>query len=717
MDLAGAVVEVVRLAHLVEFQGSQQSPVQFITLRGFVVRHAARTFMDTREPLLRSDWAIYRGGAFMLTGTEDVRILDCEFDQVGGNTIFVNNYNRRTLIKGCHIHDVGASGVCFVGDPGAVRDPLFEYGEKNDLSAIDRTPGPKTNNYPAESSVEDCLIHGVGRVERQPAGVQIAMAMEITVRDTSIYDCARAGINIGDGCWGGHLIERCDVFDTVLETHDHGSFNSWGRDRYWSSDRSASQVEVDADPNLPFLDAMKTTVIRDSRWRCDHGWDIDLDDGSSNYEIYNNLLLSGGLKFREGFRRKAWNNIMVNNSFHPHVWYANSGDEFYSNIVMSDVKGIRAPTNAATGKNIDKNLFFVADPKQKDKYAEQGWDGNSVVGDPLFLDPAGGDFRVQDGSPALDIGFENFPMDQFGVKKPSLKAVAKTPVIPALETGSKDATSPARSKAAGDVFWLGAKLHNLQGEEFSAYGTRKEDGGIALIEVPEASEATRCGLKENDLMQAINGHQVTNCSQLFAVLADLGPEALAVTLVRQQQVTKVALSSTSYVVVEASDTADGFAKLPVPAARFGKATANQSTANQPLNVLADGRLVQDYGPVFRNGVRNGAYKLDLGETRCVTAVSSWSFNQNGKRGVQKLTIYAGKSDADPGWDVSDRDRFTPLGSIDTTGISIDAFQGVSLRAPAGKFLGEFRWIIWSVTPVTGLDENTAFQELGVEFAE
>jgi hypothetical protein len=524
VDLAKATVEVVRLRHLVEFQGSELSPVRFITLGGFVVRHAARTFMDTREPLLRSDWAIYRGGAFMLTGTEDVSILDTEFDQVGGNAIFVNSYNRRTLVKGCHVHAVGASGICFVGDPGAVRDPLFEYGEKNDLSAIDRTPGPKTNNYPAQGSVEDCLIHGIGRVERQVAGVQIAMAMEITVRDTSIYDCARAGINIGDGCWGGHMIERCDVFDTVLETHDHGSFNSWGRDRYWSSDRSASQVEVDADPNLPFLDAIKTTVIRDSRWRCDHGWDIDLDDGSSNYEIYNNLLLNGGLKFREGFRRRAWNNIMVNNSFHPHVWYANSGDEFYSNIVMTDVKGIRAPTKTATGKTIDKNLFFVTDRKQKEKYAEHGWDLNSIVGDPLFWDPAGGDFRVKEGSPALEIGFENFPMDQFGVKKPSLKAIAKTPVIPALAAGNEGGVSPAAPMAVRDEFWLGAKLHDLEGEEFSAYGTRKEDGGVALTEVPRTSEAARCGLRENDLVQAVNDRQIANTGQLFKTLVELATE-------------------------------------------------------------------------------------------------------------------------------------------------------------------------------------------------
>ncbi len=118
-------------------------------------------------------------------------------NRVGCNVIFVNNDNRRTLVKGCHIHDVGASGVCFVGDPNAVRDPLFEYGQKNDLATIDRTPGPKTENYPANSVVEDCLIHGIGRVERQPAGVLIEMAMEITVRDCSVYDYARAGINSG----------------------------------------------------------------------------------------------------------------------------------------------------------------------------------------------------------------------------------------------------------------------------------------------------------------------------------------------------------------------------------------------------------------------------------------------------------------------------------------------------------------------------------------
>ena len=375
VDLPNAKVEVVRLRHLIDFQGTESNPVKFVSLQGFTLRHAARTFMDTKEPMVRSDWTIYRGGAMLLTGTEDVSILDCEFDQVGGNAIFVNNYNRRTQVKGCHIHDVGASGVCFVGDPMALRDPLFGYGKKNDLSKIDRTPGSKTNNYPSNGSVEDCLIHGIGRVERQPAGVQIEMAAKIKISDCSIYDTSRAGINIGDGAFGGHLIERCDVFDTVLETHDHGSFNSWGRDRFWRSDHlKSTQQAVNADPDLPFLDAIETTVIRDSRWRCDHGWDIDLDDGSSNYDIYNNLLLNKGLKLREGYRRHAWNNVMPVGWFHPHVWFKRSGDQVYANIFAARHSPARMNTPYNEGETmVDRNLFATDDEQVLDYSARLGW--------------------------------------------------------------------------------------------------------------------------------------------------------------------------------------------------------------------------------------------------------------------------------------------------------------------------------------------------------
>jgi hypothetical protein len=435
LDLTQARVEGMRLRHLVEFDGSERQPVRFVTLKGLTFRHALRTFMLTQEPLLRSDWAIYRGGAVLLHGAEDCTLQDCFLDQVGGNAIFVNAYNRRITIRGCHITQAGANGIAFVGDRSAVRSPNYWEGQgpPRHFAALDTTPGPKTDDYPADCLVDDCLIHATGRVEKQTAPIEISMAQRITVRHCSIYDVPRAGINIGDGCWGGHVIEFCDIFDTVKETGDHGSFNSWGRDRYWGlTDIDLNTVTLGPNRALPLLDVGEPIILRNNRWRCNHGWDIDLDDGSSNYHIYNNLCLHGGLKNREGYHRIVENNIIVDNSFHPHVWFHNSEDIFRHNIVFTAYHPIGM--SAPWGQEIDANLLHQpgqTTPTPASALQQQsGRDAHSLQGDALFVDPAHGDYRVRPGSPALRLGFRNFPMDRFGVQKPSLRAIARTPDLP-----------------------------------------------------------------------------------------------------------------------------------------------------------------------------------------------------------------------------------------------------------------------------------------------
>jgi hypothetical protein len=127
-----------------------------------------------------------------------------------------------------------------------------------------------------------------------------------------------------------------------------------GRDRYWNL------KDVDLNTILLAISAICRSsngglIQPHNRWRCDHGWDVDLDDGSSNYRIYNNLFLNGGLKLREGFYRTVENNIMVNNSFHPHVWYGNSQDTFHRNILFTVYQPIRV--GKPWGKECDLNLL------------------------------------------------------------------------------------------------------------------------------------------------------------------------------------------------------------------------------------------------------------------------------------------------------------------------------------------------------------------------
>jgi hypothetical protein len=359
-----------------------------------------------------------------------------------------------------------------------------------------------------------------GRDEKQTAPVHISMSHKIRVNHCSIYDVPRAGININEGTFGGHVIENCDVFNTVLETGDHGSFNSWGRDRFWTPDINQTVPEVAQNPDLPFLDMLGPNIIRNNRWRCDHGWDIDLDDGSSWYRIYNNLLLNGGLKMREGYNRQATNNVIINNSLHPHVWYPNSRDVFKSNIVFTAYRPAVMDRGIAPdgkwGKELDYN-FFASTVAEMNKFAQNGCDANSSCGDPFFVNPSNGDFRVKEGSPALKQGFVNFPMSQFGVTKPSLRARVKTPEIPSI----KIKTDIVKS---GDVNfsieWMGAKLNEPAGDELSAYGAGFADGGISVVQFSEASVLADYGLKIGDLIQKINASKIENIKLLKSYLAE-----------------------------------------------------------------------------------------------------------------------------------------------------------------------------------------------------
>lgn len=491
LDLGDAVVEAVRLKHLVEFRGSQDSPVKWIELRGFRFQHASRTFMETREPLLRSDWRIYRGGALFFTGAEDCYVDDCFLDQLGGNCIFVSGYNRRIRISRTHIARAGANGICFVGARKAVRNPLDSYDDRLGIGDLDLTPGPRTADYPADCLVEDTLIYQTGQVEKQTAPVEIDIARSITVRHCSIYDVPRAGINIGDGCWGGHHVDHCDVFDTVKETGDHGSFNSWGRDRWWGlKDFDLDTLLQGPYAILPVLDAAETNILSNSRWRCDHGWDIDLDDGSTNYHIYNNLCLNGGLKLREGFYRTCENNVLVNNSLHPHVWYNDSHDIFRGNIVFAPYKPIQM---RQWTQDLDFNLLHrPALPQASPATALQklsSQDAHSVQGEALFVDEAAGDYRVKSNSPALSLGFVNFSMDDFGVQSPKLKAIARQPVMPSKSSDIAPTLSETRSREV--AVWAGAKLRNIVGlGEVSAAGSPGETG-VILLDVPDTSDAAK----------------------------------------------------------------------------------------------------------------------------------------------------------------------------------------------------------------------------------
>jgi hypothetical protein len=128
------------------------------------------------------------------------------------------------------------------------------------------------------------------------------------------------------------------------------------------------------------------------------------------------------------------NNITVDSGLHPHVWFAASGDIFRRNIVWREYQPALMPA-PPWGQEFDNNLMHKEGATNAPAIRLQGQsgrDGHSIVADAQFVDPAQGDYRVREGSPALSLGFVNFPMNRFGVQRQTLKALSRTPVLPGL---------------------------------------------------------------------------------------------------------------------------------------------------------------------------------------------------------------------------------------------------------------------------------------------
>ncbi|MFG0291232.1 MAG: chitobiase/beta-hexosaminidase C-terminal domain-containing protein, partial [Rhodopirellula sp. JB044] len=430
VDLSKVTVEAAVLSRIIDVEAAEH-----LHFADFHITQSLATFMDAYEDIARGDWAIHRGGAITFKDSQNCSVENCHLDQVGGNGVFVDGFNRNIHVSGCLIENTGESGVCFVGNPTAVRE--YQTWEKpiHNWDFHDLEPGPKTNDYPANCSVTNTITRDIGVYGKQTSGILVSMAMDITIDHCSVYRIARAGVTFNDGTWGGHVMSNCDIYATILDTGEHGPFNAWGRERFWDFKNMKKDYVM--------LDAIKTVKLHQNRignFRSSvsaGNWTIDLDDGSSNFEITNNLMIGSTLKLRDGYFRTVRNNIMV--SAVPvgfHVWpQDNSDDVFERNIIVvagskegggrptkSMIAPSRMPADIAKWGTLNNNVWWNTNtddfmiPGAANSLAawqkKQGAD--SLFADPMFVDPATRNYQVKPESPALKLGFQNFPMDQFG---------------------------------------------------------------------------------------------------------------------------------------------------------------------------------------------------------------------------------------------------------------------------------------------------------------
>jgi hypothetical protein len=233
---------------------------------------------------------------------------------------------------------------------------------------------------------------------------------------------------------------------------------------------------------------------------------VDLDDGASNYVIEQNLMLAGGLKLREGFNRIVRNNILVNGGFHPHVWFADSGDVFEGNIVMRAHEPVRIEH---WGRRVDGNAFTREADLRKTQAG--GSDAHSIAGDPRFANAAAGDYTVTNQALMKAIGFQNFPMDDFGVRPERLRRLAAQPRLPLPDGGGDVVLEAPRGLSTGMV----VKSVQTLGEQ-SAAGLARP-AGVLVLGVKPGSAADQAGFQPRDVIIASGtGEAIDDVAALLA---------------------------------------------------------------------------------------------------------------------------------------------------------------------------------------------------------
>lgn len=294
-DVTSPSTEIVgtNLKTLISIRGNSSGTgtlARNITISGVTITHSGLTFLEKYEVPSGGDWSIHRGSAVFLENAESISVTDCHFDQPGGNGLMLSNYVGFSSILRNDFTFCGDSAVCSLGS-----------------SQLMTSEG---RHFPIQNVIERNHIHDVGVFGKQTSAYFKAIAMGNLVRFNIMYNGPRAGVNFNDGFIGGEVLEGNILFNFVRETGDHGMFNSWDRQPYVYKNPLS---ESDGWQLTPAVHQLRGNLIFNTNFKGStrSGYCIDLDDGSSQYNITGNVMVYGGVKVRDGIVRLIASNLFV----------------------------------------------------------------------------------------------------------------------------------------------------------------------------------------------------------------------------------------------------------------------------------------------------------------------------------------------------------------------------------------------------------------------
>ena len=252
-----AVDEIFRL------QGSASRPVNSTHVTNLILRHTAPTYMKPSLVPSGGDYAVRKVGAIHLNGTTNCSVAGNLLDRVGGNAVWLSDYNRYAQVADNHIAHPGENGIGLVGK----------------TTWVDGRDG----NQPRFNTVARNTIHHVGLYTKQSCAVFVALACQNNITSNVLFASPRALVNINDGFGGGTTVARNLFFTSVQDSGDHGPFNSWDRQPFLTVVRNGTPSLVPAFNHL----------VQNFFFGAGSGQNLfamDTDDGSDMYNMSRNFV-------------------------------------------------------------------------------------------------------------------------------------------------------------------------------------------------------------------------------------------------------------------------------------------------------------------------------------------------------------------------------------------------------------------------------------------
>jgi len=389
-----------RLTRLVELRGTVEQPLEYVRLAGLTLQETDYTPDD--------GFIMYgagQDGVLMLSNTTHASVEDCVLRNIGKAAIYSDGDRANRFVGNQISH--GAEGGIYLG------------------------------HSPEGTVISDNTIHHMGWVYKHVPGIgtreQVHGAL---IAHNLVYEMPRWGISVGHTDSTNNTVEYNHIHHVNNESYDTGGLEVTQQTR---EHRTGSIFRYNLIHDTGGYSSMMGTDLWNS-------WGIYLDSFAGGFSVYGNVVYnaaSGGLMIQGGKDNKVYNNVFMDNGPHRQIMIANfmdnsRGTEFHGNIVgYSDPKSVLLYFGRNAKESIarwDENLYWLSGAGEikvyspgEDAYAQWfrpletwrglGFDQQSAVADPQFVNPAKHDYRLKATSPALKLGFEPIDLSTVGPRR------------------------------------------------------------------------------------------------------------------------------------------------------------------------------------------------------------------------------------------------------------------------------------------------------------